>query len=314
MNKYDACIAFLQRFDAHKIKHSKRTLLDHLVGTFEILQAASQPEEISFAGLFHSIYGTNAFVHQTLSLGNRSELVGLIGEQAEALAWRFCQLDRPQALQSFAVGATQISCRDGAVWDCSDALARQEAASLLTIEAANLLEQQVLWRSAWLIPHARRSGIVGSAGFSAINTSPSGLQGQGKIKDDLLDAARQSVRRSLIAKINEERARWTGDLIGSDFLREAKLQQALSVMQAHEDGSLESRSPSTDFVLVESYAVAYGASLLDAARTIIDSARAYQEMLVETEFFKDSISGELALATSLKEIERIRKGVHAWVR
>ena len=49
-------------------------------------------EDVCFAGLFHSIYGTKYFRHETTS--DRNSIRKLIGERAERLAWKFCELDR----------------------------------------------------------------------------------------------------------------------------------------------------------------------------------------------------------------------------
>ena len=71
----------------------KSSLYDHLVGTYNILCATNAPSEVSIAGLFHSIYGTNIFRH--VSVTNRDEVKNLVGEKAERLVWLFSVLPRP---------------------------------------------------------------------------------------------------------------------------------------------------------------------------------------------------------------------------
>jgi hypothetical protein len=44
--------------------------------------------------MFHSIYGTEFFGQQTLSLSRRGELCGLIGEPAENLAYLYSATSR----------------------------------------------------------------------------------------------------------------------------------------------------------------------------------------------------------------------------
>ena len=59
-----AALAFLEQVGAATRRHlAGRTLLDHLRSTYELLAGWQAPEEIALAGLFHSIYGTQAFDH-----------------------------------------------------------------------------------------------------------------------------------------------------------------------------------------------------------------------------------------------------------
>ena len=48
----------------------------------------------------HSVYGTNVFKHESLpkTPESRARVVACAGKKAEALAWLFCNLDRPKAL------------------------------------------------------------------------------------------------------------------------------------------------------------------------------------------------------------------------
>jgi hypothetical protein len=85
-------IDFLKAMGADEIPHSDKTLLEHLVGVSEILKEMNAPEYIQDAGLFHSIYGTALFHHQTVS--DRQVVYDLIGEKAEHLAYLFCILGR----------------------------------------------------------------------------------------------------------------------------------------------------------------------------------------------------------------------------
>lgn len=85
-------IDFLKEMGADEIPHSDKTLLEHLVGVSEILKEMNAPEYIQDAGLFHSIYGTALFHHQTVS--DRQVVYDLIGEKAEHLAYLFCILGR----------------------------------------------------------------------------------------------------------------------------------------------------------------------------------------------------------------------------
>ena len=116
---------FLEHLGADQVKHSGRTLLRHLVGTWRILSKEAEPESVCLGGLYHSIYGTNFFKTAIMDAGqvkNRELIRSIIGDEAEHLAYLFCTIDRPRVL----VNGTFTG---------------PERADLLTIEIANLLEQ-----------------------------------------------------------------------------------------------------------------------------------------------------------------------------
>ena len=50
--------------------------------------------QLSHAGLFHSIYGTEGFQGFSLSFSHRPAIAALIGERSETLAFTFCVIDR----------------------------------------------------------------------------------------------------------------------------------------------------------------------------------------------------------------------------
>ena len=85
-------IEFLKKMGTNETSHSGGILLDHLVGVSEILKEMNAPKYVQDAGLFHSIYGTAVFHHQTES--DRQFEQDLIGEEAEHLAYLFCVLGR----------------------------------------------------------------------------------------------------------------------------------------------------------------------------------------------------------------------------
>ena len=60
----------------------------------DILKEWDAPQYLQDAGLFHSVYGTTVFKHQ--STNDRDAVKELIGEQAEDLVWKFCNLTLPR--------------------------------------------------------------------------------------------------------------------------------------------------------------------------------------------------------------------------
>lgn len=140
---------------ADKARHSGRTLLDHLVGTHDLLQRWGNSEDICNAGLFHSIYGTVHFHHKAWPLDQRDVIRGLIGDYAEKLACLFCGMNRPAAF-----------------FDREDAwLFPQMLRDLREIEAANLIEQGSKGR--WLA--LLRLTDISAAAKAAIDARDSSL-------------------------------------------------------------------------------------------------------------------------------------------
>lgn len=92
-------IDFLESIGCGETKHSGRTLLEHLIGTYKILDEWFAPLHVCHAGLFHSVYGTAYFKPKTLSLDDRvsRDIVReIIGEEAENLAFMFCVISAPR--------------------------------------------------------------------------------------------------------------------------------------------------------------------------------------------------------------------------
>lgn len=86
-------------------QHSGRTLREHLVGVFEILQTWQCPTPTCLAGLFHSVYGTHAFRTSSLRIDKRETLRAAIGEDAETLVFIFCTLDRAALFRSLTTAS-----------------------------------------------------------------------------------------------------------------------------------------------------------------------------------------------------------------
>jgi hypothetical protein len=131
----------LERAHADKVKHSGRTLFEHLCGTHDLLQQWGNSKPVCAAGLFHSIYGTKSFRHKAWPLTDRATIANLIGDEAELLAYIFCTADRKTFLISILPGLREI-------------------------EAANLLDQSS--RSSSRLKQLRDSDISVGAKY-AIN-------------------------------------------------------------------------------------------------------------------------------------------------
>lgn len=128
----------LRAWGADETDHSGRTLLDHLVGTADLLHAWGNPEPLCHVGLFHSVYGTRSFQIQTVPLERRAEVAALVGPEVERLAFLFCVLDR-RGLREAPDGADVIL-RDHAT-GAPRPVTAAELHQLLEVEVANVLDQ-----------------------------------------------------------------------------------------------------------------------------------------------------------------------------
>jgi (p)ppGpp synthase/HD superfamily hydrolase len=114
-------IEFLVDNGANENNHSQRSLLEHLTGTASILMDWGCSNDVVYAGLCHSIYGTDSYHTVTIDPSKRDEVRALIGEKAEALAWEFGNRKNPR-FASFV---------------------NNKETDLVIIECANLMEQKV---------------------------------------------------------------------------------------------------------------------------------------------------------------------------
>jgi hypothetical protein len=105
--RLDFGVTFLRARAADQVSHSAGSFLDHLVGVADLLVEWRQPPDICVAGLFHAVYGTEAFPRPLADPATeRGEVRAVIGERAERLAWLFEQLDRSTFIPDVARGAT----------------------------------------------------------------------------------------------------------------------------------------------------------------------------------------------------------------
>lgn len=92
-------LRYLAGTKASTISHANgRTLLDHLIGTMEVLKAWSAPLYLQQAGLFHSIYSTEIFTTAILDASKRDGLRFLLGKKAERLVYLFSVISRSALL------------------------------------------------------------------------------------------------------------------------------------------------------------------------------------------------------------------------
>ena len=134
-------VEFLVARKADAMAHSGTTLLAHLVGTFEILRAWSCSPEIAAAGLFHSIYGTEAFECSLARLTEREDVRDVVGLKGERLAYLFCSMSRESFLRTLLAPDPQSSKLQLRMGLGSESVMDEDLQALCHIAAANALEQ-----------------------------------------------------------------------------------------------------------------------------------------------------------------------------
>lgn len=135
-------MAFLRHEGAAKHTHAGgRTLLEHLIGTYEIVRRWNQPSWLQHAALIHSVYGTDAHPNALLAATRRSALASLAGERAERIAYLFCVTPTPPLIAGTYKWAPKVATvTDGPGAEPHAAL-RGELDAVLLLHLANLAEQ-----------------------------------------------------------------------------------------------------------------------------------------------------------------------------
>ena len=132
-------LEFLAARHAGDVGHSGSRLLEHLKGVAEILGQWGEGAEIVHAGLFHSVYGTEAFRRAIVKPEDRTAVQEVIGKPAERLAHIYGGMNANSFLAA-ARGSQpyQIQTR----WvDDPITLSQDDMRALGLIFAANWLEQ-----------------------------------------------------------------------------------------------------------------------------------------------------------------------------
>ena len=93
--KYREMVEFLTGLGTEKIGHSgDKKYLAHLLSVFNDVRNWGGSQYLARSGMFHSIYGTQLFQGFTISIERRKELIGLIGKDAEWIAFLNCFVHR----------------------------------------------------------------------------------------------------------------------------------------------------------------------------------------------------------------------------
>jgi hypothetical protein len=93
-------LRFLRNASTEGMPHSEVGLFDHLLGTRRLLVEWKARPALCDAGLFHSVYSTEAYELKAIPLSMRDEVRQLIGDEAESLVWLFCMMRRETLYQN----------------------------------------------------------------------------------------------------------------------------------------------------------------------------------------------------------------------
>ena len=136
-------IKFLKLHGAADIEHSSEDFLSHLKGTFNILVDWKLNEHVCLAGLFHSIYGTEVFKTSLIPESLKPEVVSLIGDKAERLAYLFGIMERTHFLDQLqSTNPIELMNRQNGK---SKKISCGDFVDLCHIYVANRLEQHPRW-------------------------------------------------------------------------------------------------------------------------------------------------------------------------
>ena len=148
-------LRFLRKANTEGMPHSDCALLDHLLGTRQLLVEWEARPALCDAGLFHSVYGTEYYELQAIPLTMRNEVQQLIGDEAESLAWLFCVIRRETLWQNLGrEGEFRVQHRLTDEWL---PLTKLQFQDLFTLALANSLE--AFPRCSWFWRRYLRWGL-----------------------------------------------------------------------------------------------------------------------------------------------------------
>lgn len=296
-------IQYLRDKGTERTRHSGRTLLYHLSRTERLLRFSGAPGHVCKAGLFHSIYGTSAFRRSTVHPSRREEIQALIGEDAEYLVWLFGNLQRPAALKAYVAGESSYLLRDGSSLSKADLRDADSMDQILTIEVANLLDQQVLWHNSWLVPHAKKVGLVGKDGFALYRSTD-----QAAVRRDVEFRRMLASGRDWIRQRLQQKVQWIRDTaLGiSPHGQRVALQK---LAQAHEVIRSSGAESQVSVELIKNMAEAAGITLLEAAQRVVAVDEYRFRVEYATEMLLDRFHGLIERAESSKDIDLLRRKI-----
>jgi hypothetical protein len=140
---FDRAVRFVVERGAAAPEHNSGvTLLEHVLGTYRVLERWNASPALLAAGLLHSVYSTEHFRIALASYDEREAVREIAGDEAERLAFLFC-VKESTSLFDLAERASDGGALDLRDWrgTGSHPVTAMEIASLVNLVAANALEQ-----------------------------------------------------------------------------------------------------------------------------------------------------------------------------
>ena len=174
-DQLDNQLRFLREAQTQSMAHTEGALLDHLLGTRQLLIDWEAFPAVCDAGLFHSVYGTEHYEPAAIPLSMRADVRRLIGDDAELLAWLFCAMRRETFDQNLSrMGELMVQHRVSAEWL---PLTTAQFHDLVTMTFANTLEAfpRLSWRvrracHAYLRPFRSRTISAAQTAFDEFDS------------------------------------------------------------------------------------------------------------------------------------------------
>jgi hypothetical protein len=94
--------SLLRRREAHRIDHPGGSLTQHLERVHDRLGRLGAREDLRIAGLGHAVYGTDGFDLQLVTVAHREAMVAMLGEETEAIIYRYGACDRKKSWRDLA--------------------------------------------------------------------------------------------------------------------------------------------------------------------------------------------------------------------
>ena len=76
------------------IEHIDGSLVEHLQGTYLLLQSWGAEQDLCMAGLYHATYGTSGFDKHLISKNQREQVKNILGNKVEYIVYIYCACDR----------------------------------------------------------------------------------------------------------------------------------------------------------------------------------------------------------------------------
>lgn len=166
--KFKELTDYIISLGAAEVAHTEKTYLAHAIGVYNDMKAWNGSDDLCYAALFHSIYGTEGFQDFTLSLDRRPELRGLIGDYAEKLAFVNCYMDRVTLDAQVNEEKEDYPIRNRVTGEIM-VLKKDEYDDLVCLHLCDLLEQ-VERSNAWNLRRAAYRGMAERLGGVALES------------------------------------------------------------------------------------------------------------------------------------------------